>query len=397
MRILDISPRFPYPLIDGGRRGIYYPLRALVRRGHTVHLASLTGEEDPASVNEVSKVFAVDVVVSQKKPSMCGAFISLRRSTPYQVSRFHNQELLDRARSLLHSLSYDIIQVEGIHAAYYARLLGPEHDIPTVMRLHDMLSLNLARSIEYTANPLMKLWLRYDGRRLQEYEKASYERIGSNLVISDVERDLVLAVAPNARCDVIPAGVDLDEFEPGQAREDFRSILWLGSLHWAANRKSFWWFYREIVPLIIKGYPDAKIRVAGTGTPPEVFAVRHPNVEILGFVQDVRGLMACSQVCVVPLQVGSGVRIKLLEMFAMRRAVVSTTVGAEGLCVTDGEQALIADSPEAFAESVGRLIEDATLRERLGRKARQHVEQHYTWDKIAGKIEEVYRSLCSRR
>jgi len=393
MRILDISPLFPYPLFDGGRKGIYYPLRSLVRRGHAIHLACLMEKEDPASVRRLEEIFTVTAVVSPRTPTPMGALTSVPRRTPYQVSRFHNAELLQKARGLLHSARFDILQVEGMQAAWYALLLGPEFNIPTVMRHHDVLSLNMARAAEHAGDPFRRLWLRYDVRRVRAYERSSSAGIGSNLMISEIERDLVLRAQPGARCDVVPAGVDLDEFTPLQVAEDPRSVLWLGALHWAPNRNSFWWFYNDIVPEIVKRHPDVRIRVAGTGAPPDILAVRHPNVEILGFVPEVRQLMALSQVCVVPLKVGSGVRIKLLEMFAMRRAVVSTAVGAEGLGVKDGEQALIADSPGSFADRVALLLDDSALRERLGRCAREHVERHFSWDMIAEKYEAVYRSL----
>jgi glycosyltransferase involved in cell wall biosynthesis len=393
MRILDITPRFPYPLTDGGRRGIYYPLRALARRGHTVHIASLVESVDPASVRELQKIFGVDLVVNARRPTAEGALASLAGRTPYQISRFHNKQLLRRAEDILSSTAFDILHVEGIHAAWYAHLLGPGFHVPTVMRLHDMLSLSMARSIEHAGDPFMKLWLRFDSRRVRSYERYSFPRVGCILTVSEAERDLVLRVSPDARCVCAPAGVDLEEFTPLECAEDPGSVLWLGALHWAPNKHSFWWFYNDIVPQLVRRHPDVRIKVAGTGAPPEILSLRHPNVEVFGFVPDVRQIMARSQVCVVPLKVGSGVRVKLLEMFAMRKAVVSTTVGAEGLGVEDGQQALIADSSSGFTDRIALLLEDAPLRERLGRSAREHVERHFSWDMIAGMYEVVYRSL----
>jgi glycosyltransferase involved in cell wall biosynthesis len=393
LRILDIIPRFPYPPVDGGSKAVYYSLRSLARRGHSIHLACLADEVDAASVRELEKVFTVDVVANSGKPTAMGALRSIVRRTPYQLSRFHNAKLLGKARSILRSSSFDILQVEGLHAAYYALLLGVEYNLPTVLRVQDLMSVKLMRDIEHSGDLLMKLWLRFDMRRLSAYEKSACARVSCNLMISEVERDLVQREVPDARCDYVPTGVDLDEFVPVPEAEELRSILWLGALYWAPNRDSFWWFYSEIVPEIVRREPDVRIRVAGIGAPPEILAVRHPNVEVLGYVPDVRELMARSQVCVVPLQVGSGVRVKLLEMFAMRKAVVSTTVGAEGLRVVHGAQALIADSAATFADSVCLLLNDAVLRERLGRKAREHVERYFSWEKIAGEFEAVYRSL----
>ena len=129
--------------------------------------------------------------------------------------------------------------------------------------------------------------------------------------------------------------------------------------------------------------------------PEGIQSLRHPNVEVLGLVADIRQAMARAQVCVVPLRIGSGVRIKLLEMFAMGRAVVSTSVGAEGLGVTHDEHLLIADTPEQFAKEVVGLLRDNARRARLGAEARAHVTRQYSWERVADLFEAVYRSLVS--
>ena len=329
MRILDISPSLPYPLTDGGRRAVFYSLRSLVKRGHSVHMICLADVQNLASVLELEKFFTVDVIPNSSRPSAFGALASVTSRAPYQVSRFHNPAALARARRLLESSKFDVLQAEGIHAAYYADVLGHQFQIPTVLRFQDLMSVKMRRDLENADNMVMKWWLMFDLRRLYAYEKSSCTHVSCNLMISEIERDLMVDAVPNARFEYVPTGVDLDEFVMKPRIEDPLSVLWLGALFWPPNRDSFWWFYNEIVPHIVKKHPSVKIKVAGSGTPPDILALRHPNVEVLGFVQDIRELISRSQVCVVPLRVGSGVRVKLLEMFALGRAVVSTTVGAE--------------------------------------------------------------------
>jgi glycosyltransferase involved in cell wall biosynthesis len=368
-------------------------LKELAARGHFIHLACLIEANESSDAKELAKTFSIHPVISSRKPTIGGALTSLIHRTPYQITRFHNHELLQHCRQLLRSSPFDILQVEGIQAAYYALTLGAEFDIPTVLRVHDVLSLNMARLIGHAHNPLMKLWLAIDMRRVRSYEQKVYPCAGTNLTVSDIERDMLLQMSPTARCEVVPLGVDLATFAPSDIIGDPHTVLWLGAMNYTPNRDSFWWFYNEIVPRVLIEYPHASIRVAGTGMPDEILALRHPNVDILGFISDIRQAITRAQVCVVPLRIGSGVRIKLLEMFAMGRAVVSTSIGAEGLGVSHDKHLLIADTPEQFAHSVVGLLLDSTWRSRLGAEARAYVTQQFSLDSVVGRFEAIYRSL----
>jgi glycosyltransferase involved in cell wall biosynthesis len=165
----------------------------------------------------------------------------------------------------------------------------------------------------------------------------------------------------------------------------------MGSLAWAPNRDSFWWFYRSIVPHLVRLLPGVRIKIVGSGAASDILALRHPNVEVVGFVDDVRRALQTAQVCVVPLRAGSGIRIKMLEMFAMKKAVVSTTVGCEGLGVKDGTHLLVGDTPEEFARHVVTLLANPELRTLLGDNGRAHVLRRYGWDTIVGQYEAAYR------
>ena len=397
MNILVISPQLPFPPITGGKKGIYCLLREIAGRGHRIHVSCLLEEDELPFVPELEKSFTVDAVVRPRAPSVVGALASMVSRIPYQVSRFHDEKLLERCRQRLHSEPFDIIQLEGIHAAYYGLALGSDFDVPIVMRVHDVLSLGMSRRLQYTRNPIMKLWLSFDRRRVRAHEKVAFSGVACNLTVSEFEQHHVMGIAPDACSIVAPAGVDLDEFVPRIVKEDPHSVLWIGAMNHAPNIDSFWWFYHDIVPLIVRSHKNVRIRVVGTAMPTSIRSLSDPNVEILGFVPDVREVLARSEVCVVPLRMGSGVRLKILEMFAMERAVVSTTVGAEGLRAEDGRHLLIADSPKDFADSVLRLLRDSRLRRYLGESARNHASAHFGWDKVADQFEAVYNKLINGR
>ena len=397
MNILIICPLLPYPLVDGASRSVFYPIKVLAERGHRVHLACLTRKVDTAALREVERYCTVDMVTWASQPSALGAARGLFASVPYDIARFDAPALQQRIFDRLESEHFDVIQAEGIHSAPFALAARDRFGVPVLLRVNTVQHMNLLRAVGKHANPFMNMYLWYEGRKVRRYEVEKGRAVDLNLVISDHDGALLRRLDPDLRCMTIPAGVELAEFDVGTGDPDPATVLWMGALSWAPNRDSFWWFYREIVPHLVRLVPHVRIQVVGSNPPEDILRLRHPNLEVLGFVPDLRDTVRRATVCVVPLQVGSGIRIKLLELFAMRRAVVCTTVGAEGLHLEDEKQLLIADEPAAFAGAVRRIIDDPALRVRLGEAGWRHVERSYTWSRMGALYEEAYRRVISKR
>jgi len=396
MNILDITPLMPYPPEFGGARGVLGQITSLRARGHHIHLFCLTEDKNPLALNELRRTCAVDVVRFRRRPGLGSALASLRQQAPYQLSRFHLPALLDRMREVMRRTAFDIIQAEGIHTAFYALAVASEFSIPTVMRVHNLQYLQMSRLAELDGNPARRLWLAYETPKVRTYERDAYAKFTVNLAISGVEREHLRDLSPDAPCEVIPAGIDPDEFRPRGDVEAPGSVLWTGSFGHAPNVDSCRWFCREIVPRIVRGNATVRVRIVGSGTPTDAPGHRDPAVQVIGRVPDIREELARAQVCVVPLRAGSGVRVKLLEMLAMGKAIVSTRMGAEGLDVRDGEHLLIANTPEDFADAVARLLREHRLRAHLGGAAREYVGKNHSWEIVAPRFESLYRSVLRR-
>jgi len=175
------------------------------------------------------------------------------------------------------------------------------------------------------------------------------------------------------------------------------SLLFFGAISYHPNTDGLLFFLREVLPRVKMRYPAITLRIVGPFVPPEIQSRAGDGIEVTGLVDDIRPYLERAAVVIVPLRIGGGTRFKILEAMAMGKAIVSTTVGAEGIDARDGSEILLADQPEAFAIQIGRLLEDAALRQRMGAAARLRVEGSYSWGSSVARLEEFYGKLVALR
>jgi glycosyltransferase involved in cell wall biosynthesis len=188
---------------------------------------------------------------------------------------------------------------------------------------------------------------------------------------------------------VIPTGVDTEYFAPDTASSSEPRLVFTGSMDWLPNEDAMRFFCHDVLPLIRAEEPRTRLAIVGRTPTPAVRALADEHIEVTGTVADVRPFMRKAAVYVVPLRIGGGTRLKIFEAMAMGQAVVSTTVGAEGLPVVDGEHAVIADGPRAFADAVISLLRDSRRRQALGAAARKLVVDHYDWSVAGGVLDDA--------
>jgi glycosyltransferase involved in cell wall biosynthesis len=217
-------------------------------------------------------------------------------------------------------------------------------------------------------------------------------------VVSEIERDRLQRVSPGYRSIiVVPNGVDLDAYPVGAVPPEPDTLIYSGSLTYSANFDAVDYFLREIYPRLLAKRPGAKFLVTGKldGVPVERLP-RYPGVTFTGYLDDVRPTLARTWASVVPLRLGGGTRLKILEAMALGTPVVATSKGAEGLAVMPGRDLLIADQPAEFAAQTLRLLGDANLRQQLSRSARQLVETQYHWSAISRQFNVFVEQLAEQ-
>lgn len=396
LRVLVVSPLLPYPVRTGGALRIWQLLRALALE-HDVTLLAST----PPAVQWDEACEALAPVRLLRVPSAWtpGEGPTLAKRVRQLRSLFSRRSAFywTFARPLapvvrkLGEHTFDVVQVEYGPLG----LLPFSPEMPLVLDAHNVEYRALER-IAGQAPVWRRLWLRLETARVRRDERAAWRRATWCLATSRVDAQEIEAVS-ETRVAIVPNGVELDRYPlqpPERAEPDH--VLFVGSFRYWPNVDGIRWFAEQVWPRIVRCRPTARLSLVGFDPPAEVRRLeRIPGVVVVGTVPDVRPWLARASVVVVPLRAGSGTRLKLLEALAAGKAVVSTRLGAEGVECEHGRHLLLADEPQAFAESVLSLLASPEQRRALGRAGRQLVEEEYAWERIAEKLLAVYRRLAS--
>lgn len=388
MRILWVKAGGLVPLDSGGRIRSYNILRQLARE-HRVTYFGFHAEQDDAAHAELKAVFERVVTCPLNLPK-AKSFAELMQygqelfsREPYAISKYCQPWVKRELRKLVQSETYDVIVCDFLVAA---GVIPWDLPCPKVLFTHNVEALIWKRHYEVARNLLWKLLSWREWKAMARAEKHYLREADHVLAVSQTDADFFARELPAEKLTVIPTGVDIDFFRSTGTEEEPNSLVFTGSMDWMPNEDGIFYFAEEILPRICEAIPTARLSVVGRkpSARMKALAAADPHhLHLTGWVDDIRPYLAQSAVCIVPLRVGSGTRLKIFEAMGMGKAIVSTTIGAEGLPVRHDVDVLLADSPEDFAKSVVNLLGDAATRRRLGEAARELVETKYSWASVA--------------
>jgi sugar transferase (PEP-CTERM/EpsH1 system associated) len=397
MRILIIADYLPYPLIGGDRIRIYNLLRRIASR-HEVSLAAfLEKPGDDEGVAHLQQFCASVETASFQRRSRLVRVPGLLRyalaGKPPELKLLHSEELGGKIRQLVSTMDFDIVQIEHARMGLYLETLPQNRSCKSILMFHNF-TLQQYRQIFHIERRLdRKIRALLNSVAMGQWEPRYAERFDRCTTVSEADQRLLKRANPRLRVDVIPNGVDIQKYQPLPAENASSALLFIGNMGYPPCVDAVLYFCREIFPHIRRKIGAAELWIVGRDPRSEVLQFNGDRVHVTGRVDDVIPYYRQSAACVVPLRAGGGTRLKILEAMALGRPVVSTTIGCEGLEVVDGEHLLIADSPDQFAEKTVRLLTDRQLYQHISTNGRQLVETRYDWDKIAGRLMEVYAEI----
>lgn len=398
MKILILCNKTPYPPKEGGPIAMNAIIEGLYRAGHDVKVLAVNSnkynirpEEIPEAYRKKTKIETVFINLSVQPHK---ALVNLFSGKSYHVERFISKDLEAKLTEILLKEHYDIVQLETLYMSPYVDLIRKYSNARIVLRSHNIEHLIWERVATITRNPLKKLYLKHLAKTLKNYELGMLNRYDGIATITKKDGETLRSLGCKIPLIAIPFGIDLSGFKKNPGIEpEFPSLFHLGSMNWMPNQEGIRWFLDEVWPRVHQAFPDLKFYVAGRNMPQWLVQTKLPNVIVTGEVDDAFAFMYSKAVEIVPLFSGSGIRIKIIEGMAAGKAIVSTTIGAEGINVESGKNILIADTPEEFAGAVKRVVSDKTLCQTLGENARKLIEQDHDNRKLIKKLEMFYNEI----
>jgi glycosyltransferase involved in cell wall biosynthesis len=369
--------------MNGHRLRTWAMVRALADEGHRVTLVSFAEPDemkaDLAPLREMCRV--VDLVPSpaasaQRLLEPFRRLRALAAPMPYGAWKFRSGAFRAAIERRLAEHAFDAVICDGI---YNVQNLPWPLSVPVLLNKDDVAHVIVRRYLALERNRLLRLYGALEARKIERWETKSLHRAQAVLACSDFDRMLLRRLCPSATVFVVPNVVDTDHYAPRDGAEPL-TVLFQGGMDWHPNRDAVAFFSAEILPALRRLLPDVRFRVAGR-SPSEKFRRRFDrgaHVEFTGTVADMRAEIQRATVCVVPLRIGSGTRLKILEAAAMGKAIVSTTLGAEGLDFVPDREIVLADDSERFAKTIADLANNLERRRTVGAAARARVQEQYS-------------------
>ena len=415
MRILWVKADKLLPVQNGGNIRTYHVLRYLSARHELTFYSYYGGTPDPDYERELQRQLPGAVAVCTGKRELSGAaraldyLAHLGAQPPYAVSRFADAKVKKQLQDWFREQRFDVAVCDFLDAAVN---FPGSLNIPSVLFQHNIESEIWRRHAATAGNPAKRMMYRMEFRKMLRYERAALRKFQHVIAVSANDRSIMTQWVDGDRVTVVPTGVDLAQYRPDPPKCDPTNsdpnplaasaplITFVGAMDWEPNVDAVEYFCREVWPSIKAEVPRARFRIVGRNPDRRVRKwasnSNDDSIEVTGRVPSVVEHLRQSAVVIVPLRIGGGTRLKIYEAMATAKAVVSTTVGAEGLDVHHGRDIMLADDARSFAQAVIMLLRDPELRRRY-EKAAAETAARYDWPAIGERFSEVLQSVAEKK
>jgi glycosyltransferase involved in cell wall biosynthesis len=403
LSILFVSQTPASPPRFGAQARAHGLMTQLARHHDLTAVALVDGEFDVEECRRAMQAYCREVVLVPnsyvrqglaKRLLQLRSLASTRSFERLQVTVPAMQRTLDQ---VLRARRFDVVNLEfSFLGDCDLRQAPPRERLPSLVVDSHNIDYDLARQYANMRRSLSRrLYAEANWRKLRREELGTYRDADGVYLCSAADEKHLLDELPGVRTAVIPNAADIEYYQPRPTdpSPDRRTLVYFGLLSYVPNIDAVIHFIKDIWPRIAEAHPDARCKIIGGQPPPSLLALAGPRVQLTGFVSDLRPHLAAAAAVVVPLRLGGGTRLKIVEAMAMGKAVVSTTQGAEGIEAVPGRDILVEDEPAAFADAANRLLAEPGLAARIGQSARQLAVERYAWSGAARELESFYRRI----
>lgn len=386
LKILYICPYLPLRGVSAGSARMFEMIKRLSAR-HQVDVVSYITKEEfkyfPALKEICNRVDTIERNYPWQKDTLL--------IVPSMIDEFYSKKMALLIKRRLYEEDYDIVQFEYLHMAQYV----PEsYNGTLILTEHQLHFLSRKRDFLYLPVSVKKIGALMSSLKQMIYEINICKKFDKIITMTEYEKEILKSYAPYLDVESIPMGTDTNFFSTNNFRKESTDIIYLGFFRHYPNIDAVLYFYKRIYPLIKKELPEVSFNIVGFDPPEEILKLQDGNgIKIIGHVDDIRPYLEDSKVFIMPIRLGMGMRGKLFEAWSMKKAIVSTSIGCEGIEVESGKDILVADRPKEFAYKTIELIKNEEMRKALGNSGRVKVASKYDWDILTGKLENIYKGL----
>jgi glycosyltransferase involved in cell wall biosynthesis len=400
VKILQITPRIPFPLHSGGAICMYNTTKFLSKAGHSVTLAALNTNKHfiaPDVMSDVcDEIFTTNI---NTDISLKAAFKNLFTKLPYNVERFISAEFDALLQGILKRSSFDVINTESIFVAPYINSIRRFSNAPIVLRAHNVEHIITERLAGNERNPFKRAYLHLLARRMKRFENTFIHLFDGILAITPNDENVFKRMGYSGKTAVMAAGVDTDFFAPAQDPDiSEKKMFFFGSLDWMPNIEAVRWFMQEVFFKIQKLHPELELHIGGKN--PDERTLLFKNIPGVNFHQNIASapdFMRTHGIQIVPLLSGGGMRVKIVEAMSAGKVVISTSIGAEGIRYKNGENIFIADTAEEFVGQIDKCFKNPDLVKTISQNARETAVQYYSWEEQTEVALKMYRELLQEK
>jgi glycosyltransferase involved in cell wall biosynthesis len=396
LNILFICNKSPWPTSEGGPIAMNQLIEGLADAGHRVKVLAINTNKYSVKPEDIPSAYKqktnIELVYVNLAFRTIPAFLNLFTNKSYHVERFINEDFEEKLIEILRKNIFDIVQIETLFQSPYIKTIRKFSDAKIILRAHNIEHLIWKRVAKNQKNPFRKFYIGHLAKTLEAYEKQIVGKYDGIVPITSKDAAFFEEFSMKPVLS-LPFGIDTKRIKLKEENRGEMALFHIGSMNWMPNEEGIKWFIDRVWPLIEENLPGLKLYLAGREMPDWLTKLRKRNIIVVGEVENAHEFIQSKLILIAPLFSGSGIRIKIIESMALNRAVVSTTIGAEGINIKDKTNILIANTAEEFYDAIDYLVSKEEKIEEIGLNARALIEEEHDTGKLISKLEVFYRQI----
>jgi sugar transferase (PEP-CTERM/EpsH1 system associated) len=390
MKVAVVLTRIPFPLMKGDKLRAYYQIKELAKK-HEVYLFCLNYKDEEVKASEELAKYCKVVHIERLNlfASLLRVGFSIFSKLPFQTAYYNSKKAKKAFKAFVENNRIDLCYFQFVRLAPYAK--GIERK--KVLDFQDTLSVNMKRRADKSGF-LERVLFSMEARRLTRYENKMFDCFDALTIITESDRALLQSERKN-EVHIIPNGVAESYFNYPQPSEKPFDLLFSGAMSYAPNIDAAHYLIREVMPLVWKQKPQVRIAIAGGGVPAWLERLSNDRIIMPGWVDDMKEYYCQTKIFIAPMQIGTGLQNKLLEAMAMNVPCITSPLANQALKAKDGEEILIANNAEQYADCVLRLLDDESLSRKIANAGKEYVYNQYSWKTNCDRLSDIFYELNS--